>query len=315
MTKKIIVSTIMILWFFCCLAALYAAQGEDVVAVITELKFNKGDIQIMHPGKPAAERPAVLQSLYAGSKVQVFNGAAATILFTDGTRTVNVDEKNSPFEVKPGAKGASGSGRLKDVANTLLGKKTSSNFVALAVRGKSRGPTLLTPRETKLLTPTPRFQWMGMEGQPSTIKVSSSNGLIWSVENIAETQIVYPASAPALQPGVQYSWSAEKRGATPEKAAFSLLNTEESRAIQARLAEIDASDGVSKTTLAILKGSFLISKALYYDAREILLQAAKADPEEPTLHFLLGELYDKTGLKSLAQEEYSEAQLLGSKKP
>lgn len=72
---------------------------------------------------------------------------------------------------------------------------------------------------------------------------------------------------------------------------------------------------MSKTTSAILKGSFLISRELFYDAREILLEAAKADPDEPTLHFLLGEVYEKTGLKSLAQEEYGEAQLLSTKRP
>jgi tetratricopeptide (TPR) repeat protein len=225
---------------------------------------------------------------------------------------VTVDEKNSPFEIKTAAKTA---GRLKEAAGTLVGKKSSSNFVALAVRGKTRGPTLLAPRETKLLTATPRFQWVGMEGQPSAVKVSGAEGVIWSVENVADTQIVYPASAPALQSGVSYSWSAERRGVTAEKAVFSFLGAEESRAIKTRLTEIDASDGVSKTTLAILKGSFLISKDLYYDARETLLEAAKSDPQEPTLYFLLGEVYEKTGLKNLAQEAYSEAELLTERKP
>jgi len=301
----------MICWTSATATELRAAQPDDVVAVITEIKFNKGDIQVAHPSK-AAERAAVLQSLYAGSKVQVSNGATATVVFTDGSRAVVVDEKNSPFEIKPAAKTA---GRLKEAAGTLVGKKSSSNFVALAVRGKTRGPTLLAPRETKLLTATPRFQWIGMEGQPSAVKVSGAEGVIWSAENVADTQIVYPASAPVLKSGGAYSWSAERRGVTAEKAAFSLLSAEESRAIQSRLAEIDAAGGISKTTLAILKGSFLISKELYYDAREILLEAAKNDPQEPTLYFLLGEVYEKTGLKSLAQEAYSEAELLTERKP
>lgn len=301
----------MIAWMSGGPPALRAAQSEDVVAVITEIKFNKGDIQVAHPGK-TAERAAVLQSLYAGSKVQVSKGATATVVFTDGSRAVTVDEKNSALEIKPAAKTA---GRLKEAAGTLVGKKFSSNFVALAVRGKTRGPTLLAPRETKLLTAMPRFQWIGMEGQPSAVKVSGADGLIWSAENIADTQIAYPASAPVLRPGAAYSWSAERRGVTGEKASFSLLGAEEARAIKDRLAEIDAADGVSKTTAAILKASFLISKELYYDARETLLEAAKNDPQEPTLHFLLGEVYEKTGLKNLAQEAYSEAEPLTERKP
>jgi len=311
MIRKTMLGIWIIAWMSATAPSVRSAQSEDVVAVITEIKFNKGDIQVAHPGK-TAERAAVLQSLYTGSKVQVSNGATATVVLTDGSRAVTVDEKNSPFEIKTTAKTA---GRLKEAAGTLVGKKSSSNFVALAVRGKTRGPTLLAPRETKLLTATPRFQWVGMEGQPSAVKVSGAEGVIWSVENVADTQIVYPASAPALQSGVSYSWSAERRGVTAEKAVFSFLGAEESRAIKTRLTEIDASDGVSKTTLAILKGSFLISKELYYDARETLLEAAKSDPQEPTLYFLLGEVYEKTGLKNLAQEAYSEAELLTERKP
>ena len=311
MIRKAMVGIFMIAWMSATAPGLRAAQSEDVVAVITEIKFNKGDIQVAHPGK-TAERAAVLQSLYAGSKVQVSNGATATVVFTDGSRAVTVDEKNSPFEIKLAAKTA---GRLKEAVGTLVGQKSSSNFVALAVRGKTRGPTLLAPRETKLLTATPRFQWIGMEGQPSAVKVSGAEGVIWSAENVADTQIVYPASAPPLQSGAAYSWSAERRGVTAEKAAFSLLGAEDSRAIKSRLAEIDGAEGVSKTTLAILKGSFLISRELYYDARETLLEAAKSDPQEPTLYFLLGEVYEKTGLKSLAQEAYSEAELLTERKP
>jgi hypothetical protein len=275
----------------------------------------KGDIQILTPGKPALEKPAVLQSLYAGSRVQVSKDAAATILFTDGSNVVKIEEKNSPFEVKPMAKTAQAGGKLKEAVNLLVGKKNTPNLVALAVRGKSRGPTLLTPRETKLTTTMINFQWVGMEGQPSSIKVFGPEGVIWSAENIALTHAAYPSSAPVLRPGVSYSWSVERRGAPPEKTAFRIVSAEEARGVQEQLTALSASANLSKTTSAILKGSFLISRELFYDAREILLEAAKADPDEPTLHFLLGEVYEKTGLKSLAQEEYSEAQLLSTKRP
>lgn len=297
------------------LRSTFAAQGDEVIAVITELKLNKGDIQITAPGKTAAEKPGVLQSLYNGSKVQVSKDATATILFTDGSNTIRVDEKNSPYEVKRAAKGGQAAGKLKETANLLIGKSSAPNFVALAVRGKLRGPTLLSPREGRLLTATPNFQWMGMEGQPSTVKLFGPQGVIWSAENVATTQIAYPASAPALKPGESYAWSAERRGAPAEKATFKIANSDDSRSLQEQIAAVDANTGLSKTTAAVLKGNMLIAREHYYDAREILLNAAKADPDEPTLHFLLGEVYDKTGLKSLAQEEFSEAQLLSTKKP
>ena len=315
MIKKLIIGMFAALAIVSLTDHTFPAQRDEVIAVITELKFNNGDIQIMNPGKSALEKPAVLQSLYAGSRVQASKNAVAVILFTDGSNVVRVEEKNSPMEIKATAKGAQAGGKLKEAANLLVGKKNTPSLVALAVRGKTRGPTLLTPRASKLTTTTPNFQWMGMEGQPSTIKVFSPDGVIWSAENVALTQANYPSSAPALQPGVSYAWSVERRGVPPEKAAFSIASAEDARTTQEQLAGLSANANLSKTTLAILKGSFLISREFYYDAREILLEAAKSDPDEPTLHFLLGEVYDRTGLKSLAQEEYSEAQLLTTRKP
>jgi hypothetical protein len=314
MIAKALASAVAIFVTFLSVVMGCAAQGEEVVAVITELKFNKGDIQIGRRGTAKTERPAILQSLYQGSTLQVFKDAVAMVLFTDSMRAVRVDENNSPFEIKPAAKTGQPIDRFKEVANSLLGKKSPPNLVPLTVRGKAP-PTLLTPRQTKLLTPAVRFQWMGIEGQPSTIKVFGPGGMMWTLENVAVSQLDYPSSAPPLRPGDQYSWSVEQTGVTTEKTSFTLAFPDESRAVQEQLAELGRGDTLPRTTLAVVKGSFLISRGLYHDAREILLEAARADPEEPTLHFLLGEVYEKTGIRSLAQEEYRQSQLVGRRKP
>jgi len=62
--------------------------------------------------------------------------------------------------------------------------------------------------------------------------------------------------------------------------------------------------------LALLKANFLLSHGFFYEAREILAEAVTADPDEPAIHLLLGEIYEKPGLKSLAIDEYGEAQFL-----
>jgi Flp pilus assembly protein TadD len=46
---------------------------------------------------------------------------------------------------------------------------------------------------------------------------------------------------------------------------------------------------------------------LYVEARRELLAALAKDPDEPTLHFLLGQVYDTIGLGELAQREFIEA--------
>ncbi len=284
------------------------AGAQDAVGVITELKLNRGDVQIRLPGKNW-QKPALLQSLYTGTQIQASKDATAVVLYTDGMKTVTVDERNSPFEIKPAAKSAGGGG-VKEVASSLMGKKKPAAYVPLAVRGGKRPPVLLAPRNTKLMTDAPTFQWMGMDRQPGTVRVYGPEGVLWSAENVSLTQMKYPASAPRLKAGVEYAWVIEKKDFPVDKARFQILPAAEVKTLQEQLASLSSGAGVSKTTEAIVKAGLLSARELYYDAREVLTEAAKTDPDEPTLHFLLADVYEKTGLKDLASEEYSESDFL-----
>jgi hypothetical protein len=290
-------------------------HAQEAVAVITELKFNRGDIQLRMSSGAAPSKPAVLQSLYPGNAIQTTRDAVAVVFFTDGSGTVTVDEKNPSFEVRAGqAKGSPVGAKVREVAGLLVGKKKPPTYVALSVRGKAQPPTLLSPRNSKLLTDAPTFQWMGMDQQPGSVKVFGPQGMIWSADNINLTRIAYPASAPRLQPEVEYSWVIEKKGFSVNRVPFKLLAPAEVAAAKERMAELASVSAASKTTLAVLKANFLMSKELYHDAREVLTEAIAADADEPTLHFVLAELYDKIGLKNLAGEEYNEAEFLAKAK-
>jgi len=302
--------------FILLVSLVQVGSAQEAVAVITELKFNRGDIQLRASGSAAPAKPAVLQSLYAGNVVQTTKDAMAVIFFTDGSRTVTVDEKNPSFEIRASqAKSTPAGARVKEVANLLVGKKKPPTYVALSVRGKAQPPTLLSPRNSKILSDSPTFHWMGMDQQSGTVKVFGPQGMIWSAENINLTKIAYPATAPRLQPDVDYAWVIEKKGVATSKTTFKLLGAADAQAVKERLGELNAMGGASKTTLAVLKANFLMSKELFHDAREILTEAISADSDEPTLRFVLAELYDKIGLKSLANEEYSEAEFLAKAKP
>ena len=106
----------------------------------------------------------------------------------------------------------------------------------------------------------------------------------------------------------------EKKGFSVEKVRFQLLAPAEVKAVQEKLASLQNAAGLPKTTLAVLKSGLLVSQELYYEAREILSDAVGDDPDEPTLHFLLAEVYEKTGLKEMASEEYGESEFLLKKK-
>ena len=102
----------------------------------------------------------------------------------------------------------------------------------------------------------------------------------------------------------------EKKGFPVDKVRFQLLAPAEIKSVQDEMTSLQNAPGVPKTTQAILRAGLFASRELYYDAREALIEAVKADPDEPTLHFLLADVYEKTGLKDLASEEYSESDFL-----
>ena len=289
------------------LAQLGPVRAEDAVGLITEIKLDRGDVQVRLPGKNW-QKPAPLQSVYAGTQIQASKDATAVVLYTEGMKSVTVDKKNSPFEVKPGpAKAAPG---IKEAAAALIGKQKPATYAALAVRGGSQPPVLVTPRNTKIMTAAPVFQWMGMERQPGTVHVYGPDGVLWSAENVSLTQMKYPASAPALKPGVEYAWTIEKQGTAFARVRFELLDAAGAKAVEEELASIKKAASVTPTTGAVLQAGLYAGRGLFYDARAVLMDAIKRDPDEPTLHFLLADVYEKTGLSNMAAEEYGESDFL-----
>ena len=88
-------------------------------------------------------------------------------------------------------------------------------------------------------------------------------------------------------------------------------------AIRENLAALEPSalPGYPKNTVFLMRAGFLFEQELYADARKELLTALAADPDEPSLHVMLGHIYDRTGLVDLAAEEFDEAEFLTTRAP
>lgn len=285
-------------------------EAEEPIAVITELKPNRGHVQTRLPGKQDWENAAPLQSLYEGSQIRASKDAIAVILFMDGARPITVEEGNSPYELRPpmGREEGRTAARLTEFAAYLLGKKKPPTYVPLAVRG-ARPPTPLSPRDTMLLSTTPTFHWMGTPGAKALLFVYGPEGLVWKADELKGTQLSYPSSSPLLKPGVEYHWGLETQGSPPQWARFKTLDADAGGAIQERLRSVQEAE-LPKTTQAILQSSLLLGHELFHEGREILMGAIIADPDEPGLHLLLGEVYEKTGMPALAANEYNKAESL-----
>lgn len=293
-------------------------QSGETAGVITEIKVGRGTVEVKTAG--ADWRPAApLTALRAGDQVRAGGDATAVVLLAAGRGTAKVDAKSSPYTVA----GAQAEDTTAQKAKTLLtaslgflssGAKEPPKAV-LSTRGGPRRPEILTPRNGPVLPESVEFEWLGSQFSRYTVRILDPAGVVLERKGVVGARFVYPADAPALKPGVRYRFQVEAVGGTPFETWFELLDPARAAAVRADLKQLEASlgSGVSPNSLAAVKGGALAAEGLYHDARLVAMAALARDPDEPTLHLLLGNLYLKTGLPRLASESLDEAQFLLSR--
>ena len=136
--------------------------------------------------------------------------------------------------------------------------------------------------------------------------------VLWEQSELDRRPLGYPAGAPALAPGARYTWELETREHGVQRASFDVAAAADDRRVKEALASLTpaTAKGYPPATLSLMRAGLLFQETLYADARRELVTAIAADPEEPTLHLLLGHVYDRTGLKGLAANEFDEAEAL-----
>jgi hypothetical protein len=116
---------------------------------------------------------------------------------------------------------------------------------------------------------------------------------------------------------VRYHWELETRGFPVQRGQFTILSPTEVATVRGTLTALDPArlPGYPKNTVILMRTVFLMDKELYAEARYELQQAISGDPDEPSLHLMLGHVYERTSLKELAADEFDEAQFLASRVP
>jgi hypothetical protein len=200
------------------------------------------------------------------------------------------------------------------VTQFLLGQGKSPIYRPLAVRNALQ-PVILAPRQTKLLPGPVTFEWSGPERLRYSIRVHSPGRMLWEQAQLPRQPLSYPEAAPALRERVPYTWELQTNGHPVQHAQFELLPASEAARVQETLALLQSSvlPGYPPNTVLLLRAGFLFREGLYQEARRELLDGIIADPHEPTLHLLLGHVYDRMGLKELAAEAFEAARLLSTR--
>jgi hypothetical protein len=141
-------------------------------------------------------------------------------------------------------------------------------------------------------------------------------GLVFERANLAAARFEYPRTAPPLLAGVRYRFQLLPASLLPpQEVWFELVNPSDAQMIRRELHDLDealASAPPPPPTLAELRAGVLASHGLLHDARLGLAEEIVRHPDEPTLHFLLGDLYRRQGLPEEAAESFTEARLLMS---
>jgi len=296
------------------------ASAADPVGVLTEIRAERGRVEVKRAGETDWKPAQPLLALRPGDQIRATGEARASLVFTGGRGAKAVSAANSPFTVQPPtAAGTSDKVRalVGGVTDFLVGKQKDLAYLPLSVRAV-RPPRVaqLEPRETKLLPGAVTFEWSGSDTLRYKIRVLGPQGIFWEQANLPRKPVVYPASAPALEPAVRYFWQLETEGQPVQQAEFQILPAVEAKRVRESLDILVAASlpGYPPSSVALMRAGYVLRDGLYADARRELLTALAGDPDEPTLHLLLGQVYDTIGLGELAQSEFMEARDLSSRR-
>lgn len=291
-------------------------QAAGSVGMITEIKVGKGRVEVQAAGKSEWRVAGPFLALRAGDTVRATADASTVILLTGGRGTVKVDASRSPLVMSAGT---SDEGKLQK-ARTLV--EGSVKFLAasakeppkavLSVRAGTRPPVILSPRNSLVLPGPLTFEWLGDRFSRYSVRVIAPSGVVLEKKGVVGPRLPYPPDAPPLASGVRYTVEVVPANGRTQETSFEVLDAARAQAIRQSLQDIEDGLGpaVSPNTLTVVRVGLLAEQGLLHDARLAVMAALARDPDEPTLHTLLGHLYQKVGLSQQAAESFDEAQFL-----
>lgn len=293
------------------IAAAAPGRAAEPIGVITELHLADGQVEI----KPAAGgewRPAKpLLSISEGDQVRVAGAGRAVLVFVGTQRSTVVTPANSPYVAAPPAQPGIAE-RVKSAIGFLQSTPREPSRKSLTVRSsRDLSPVvLLAPRDTLVAADGLRLEWEGPQTARYTVRIVAADGrVLWEKKSVEPTPLAPPPDL-RLVPG-RYRWELESKGHGTQRAAFDVATAEVAGQVRAATAAVEPAR-YPAATAALLKAAGLMRERFYADARRELLQAVAASPDEPTLHVLLADVYDRTGLESLAAGEYDRAEALSA---
>jgi hypothetical protein len=296
------------------------AWAREPVAVLTEIRLGQGEVQVKVAGEADWITPQPLLMLQPGDQLRATGDGQGVIVFIGGHGAQIVTAANSPFTIHT-PRGETSAEKFKavlaSVTHFLRGQRQPATYQSLAVRSLSQPMRIISPRQSRLLPSPVTFEWVGSDRLRYSVRVLGPQGLVWEQADLPRQPLRYPEAAPALSAGVRYTWELAARGHMVQQAQFEFLPATEAARVQGALALLGPGllGGYPPNTVVLLRAGLLAQEGLYHEARRELLAGIATDPGEPTLYFLLGQVYDRVGLQELAEKAFTEARQRSTRQP
>jgi hypothetical protein len=277
-------------------------------AVLTSCK---GPVTVLHAG---GSIPATFGlALSDGDELKTGAGAEAEIMFAAGNwvqigANSSMRIKGHPGASPAGANEKSDGGDKKnngsfEVVQSFLKLKNaegSSAIGGLRSGEKSVRLVALTPCQTRVRTSQPVFNWR--IDDPSTelkLTVFAESNPLWQTNVSNTTTATYPGDAPALKPGVSYSWTLETTDplvSPPLRTSsfFEIIPPTDATTLDSDLAKIDVNKP-GPVTYHLTRASLFFDRGMVEDAITETESALAADPGNESLRAILARLYADTG--------------------
>jgi hypothetical protein len=301
-----------------------AAWAGDPVAILTAIRKGQGAVKVKFPGDRDWTDADLLMELRENDVVSAAGRAEATVVYLKGASTQAVTAANSPLvvHVPPDAGGSAIANLAASFAEAFVGKKKPPAYVAAGGRGRGLAvddgsPRIVAPRDSRFLPGPIVFEWTGPDVPYTATVFGPGERVLWTGP-VSGRAFTYPSTAPELEPGHRYAWRLGTEGRyRDEDAFFDIVTPDEARRIQGLLAEVDATRGATTppATVALLRAGLLLREGFADVARRELLAAIERDGGDPTLHHMLGHVYDRLGLRDRATAAFREAQAVSARTP
>jgi Tetratricopeptide repeat len=284
------------------------ADTGSPAAVLTSCR---GPVTIARAGGKATAASFGL-SLNDGDEVRTGADAEAEIMFAAGNWVSVGPNSSMKIKGRPGAsEPAKDSDNFEVVSNFLKLKSSegTSSISGLRSAEKASALTAIAPVQTKVRGANPTFAWK--IDDPSLelrLTVYNESGVHWQSDVTDASTLAYPTSAPALTPGVSYSWTLETTDplvSPPLRTTasfFEVIPPADATSLDEELATIDGEKS-GDVTYHLMRASLFFNRGLVDDAIGETEAALAADPDNTSLHAILGRLYAETGRTQDAMQE------------